>query len=127
MPRSQTPQRRALVVIAEDQRCERLSTTDAHRDNRVFKVTTMEVKGSAQREDRASRSHGVSECDRTSVRIDFLWVEARVADNRYRLGCEGFVHFEHVDIRGREPGVLPQALERDDGRISHKLGFDRGG
>ena len=82
-----------------------LADADAHGRERELAFPQRQFERGCPGEPRAGSAEWVAERDRAAVRIDVFGIvsEAEVAQHRQRLRREGFVQFDHVELRGRQP------------------------
>ena len=106
--RGGSDQTHLLLQILEDSRRSHAST-DAHGDHPVAPMTTLEFADDGCRQLRSGAAERVAERNRSSVRVDAPEIEARFLNYAERLGGEGFIQLDHVNIRQLQTGK-PQGL-----------------
>src|SRR5215471_21630519 len=65
----------------------------------------------------------MSKSDRSAIRIYSLRIESTFLDDRERLCREGFVQFDHIDIRELQSGHLESFRNCEDWAESHFFWF----
>src|SRR6266851_5220101 len=74
------------------------SAANAHGDHAVSPVAALEFAEDAGGQLRARATQWMSERDRAAVDVNFLRIQTQCLDHSERLGCEGFVQFNYVDV-----------------------------
>ena len=78
--------------------CQRLPTTDGHRDDPELAAGPTQVLDDAKCQDGTSRPDRMTQGDRTAIRAGPLRVETDVPAHGDRLRCQGFVQLHDVDV-----------------------------
>src|SRR5947209_13270289 len=87
-----------------------LADTDAHGGKRARAAAAPELLGRGQRQPRAGHAERVAERDRAAIGVYVRRIvgKAKLAQDREALRGEGFVQFDHVEVRDLEAKAFHQ-------------------
>jgi hypothetical protein len=105
-----------------------LADADAHRAQRVARAAAAQFMGGGQHEAGAAHAERVAERDGAAIGVDVRRVvgKAELAQDRERLGGEGFVKLDHRHLGERQAGALEQAAGRGHRADAHDARGDAG-
>ena len=116
---------RALVA-SFDQTSGTHSGSDAHGDDSVLSVGSLQLTEDGGDHSRSGAPERVSEGDGSSSWVDLGVVEPELVAAPGGLGSEGFVELVDVDVGGRESGLLQHLWDGVGWSNSHDLWRDTG-
>src|SRR5215204_1007276 len=100
------------------------TAADAHGDEAVLRAAPLHLVDQLDRELGARRAHRVAERYGAAVDVGLLEVHPDLADHGERLGGEGLVELDEVDIVDRKPGLLQYLRDRHGRSYTHDFGPD---
>src|SRR5579859_161128 len=99
-----------------------LAAADALGGQRVFAAGALQQRSGLADDARTRGAERMAERDGAAIDIDAGLVELEVADAGQRLGGEGFVELDHVELRGIEAGAGQRLGRGRDRADAHDLG-----
>lgn len=93
---------------------------DAHRHHAIAELrVTLQAPHQGRGADRAGCSEGVAQCNGAAQRIDLGRIKPEGADHRQRLGSEGLVQFDPLELRLIHSARLERARDGLYGTNAH--------
>src|SRR4051794_20175147 len=117
-----------ITALLHPFECQRdaLADANAHGRKRQLPAVTPQLLGRGQRQPRAGHAERVAESDRAAVGIHLFRIIGETELTKYgeRLRSEGFVEFDHIEIRDLHPEPVRQFLGRWSRANAHDPWWD---
>src|SRR5579884_778143 len=109
------------LQVLEDA-CGTHAATDAHRHHAIACVAPLHFMHELDGEFRTSGPHRVTEGDSSSVDVELVHVYAQLTNDSKRLGGEGFIQFDEVNVVECKTCELKHFWNGDNGANAHDFG-----
>src|SRR4051812_31252216 len=103
------------------------AASDAHGDDRIFRLAAAAFDQSVAGETRARHAVGMPHRDRAAVDVDLVGVDAELVAAIQHLHREGFVQLPQADVVDGEAMTLEQARHREHRADAHLVRLAAGG
>src|SRR5271157_5286668 len=112
----------SLLQVFKDAGCAH-AAADTHGHHTVACVAAFEFADDARRQLGAGTTQRMPQRDRPAVDVDARGIEMCFLDDGQRLGGEGLVQLDHINVVELESGHLQRLRDREDWANAHLLGF----